>query len=190
MQNEEFTLSDIKARPSDASTDPPDDFNIDDSDILSSLRQSYDREHRHTEYANDNTSTNAMQGSPPQPATQSPAYKMLQSCRTLDEITPATDDFFSQFQASNAPTTNIPTVRTPFENSTLFTPPVDECIESELQSIERQQRRICNNYRRIAIMNFFININWRIVFRIIIIAAVVLGLLTIWKMRYIILVYH
>lgn len=187
LKNEGFTLFDIKVRLSNAATAPSDDFNIDDSAILSSLRQSYDREHRRVDRTNDNTSTNAMQVSPPQPATQSSTHIMPQTSRILDEVTPDTDDFFSQFQTSTAPATNIPTVEIPSKNNISLTSPVDDSIERELQSIERQQRRIRNNYRRLAIIHFFSNINWRIVFRIIIIAAVILGLLTIWKIRYIIL---
>ena len=187
LQSEGFTLSDIKTKTNNSNNNASDDFHIDDSDILSSLRRSYDREHRRADRTNDNASTTATPSGIGHPVSQSSTHTMPESSRASVEATLPTDDFFSQFQATTAPATSIPTVGVPSENSTHLVPPVDDGIESELQSIERQQRRIRNNYRRLAIMNFFSNINWRIIFRIIIIVAVILGLLTIWKMRYIIL---
>ncbi len=187
LQSEGFTLSDIKTNLSNSTNNASDDFHIDDSDILSSLRRSYDKEHRRADRTNDNVLTTATPHSIAHPASQGSTHTIPETRRTSVDVTPPTDDFFSQFQASTTPAANIPTVGAPSENSIPLIPPVDDGVESELQSIERQQRRIRNNYRRLAIMNFFSNINWRTVFRIIFIIAVVLGLLTIWKMRYIIL---
>lgn len=187
LQSEGFTLSDIKTKPNNSTNNGLDDFHIDDFDILSSLRRSYDKEHRHADRTNDNASTTATVNDISHPVSHDSTHTMPEISRTSVEGTPPTEDFFSQFQSSTTPATNIPTVGVPSESSTPVLPPVNDGIDSELQSIERQQRRIRNNYRRLAIMNFFSNINWRTVFRIIIIVAVVLGLLTIWKMRYIIL---
>lgn len=187
LQSEGFTLSDIQTKSNNSTNNASDDFHIDDSDILSSLRQSYDKEHRRADRTNDNTSTTETSNRIAHPFSQGSTHTTPETSRAVVEATQPTDDFFSQFQASTTPATSIPTVGVPSENSTPLVPPVDDGIENELQSIERQQRRIRNNYRRLAIMNFFSNISWRIVFRIIVIVAVVLGLLTIWKMRYIIL---
>lgn len=186
LQNEGFTLSDIKARQKKSISNSSDDFHIDDSDILLSLRQSYDKEHRRDNRTN-NVSTETSPNWINPPTSQGSTHTMPETSRTSVEVTSSTDDFFSQFQTSTTPTTNIPTIGSHSENSTSPTPPVDDGLESELQSIERQQRRIRNNYRRLAIMNFLSNINWRTVFRIIVIAAISLGLLTIWKIRYVIL---
>jgi hypothetical protein len=187
LQSEGFTLSDIQTKSNNSTNNASDDFHIDDSDILSSLRQSYDKEHRRADRTNYNTSTTETSNRIAHPVSQGSTHTMPETSRAVVEAAPPTDDFFSQFQASTTPVTSIPTVGVPSENSTPLVPPVDDGIENELQSIERQQRRIRNNYRRLAIMNFFSNINWRIVFRIIIAVAVVFGVLTIWKMRYIIL---
>ena len=187
LQSEGFTLSGIKAKTNNSTNNASDDFHIDDSDILSSLRRSYDKEHRRVDRTNDTASTTMTPNAIAHQASQDSTRTMPEASRTSVEAIPPSDDFFSQFQASTTPATCIPTVGVPSENNTPLVPTVEDGIESELQSIERQQRRIRNNYRRLAIMNFFSNINWRTVFRIIVIIAVVLGLLTIWKMRYIIL---
>ena len=187
LLNEGFTFSDIKTKPSNFTTDSSDDFHIDDSDILSSLRRLYNKEHRRVDCTNDNTSVKAASNSIAHPTSQGSTHTMPETDGTSVEVTPPTDDFFSQFQTSTTPAADIPTVGRASENRTILNPPVDDNWESELQSIERQQIRIRNNYRRLAIMNFFSNINWRVVFRIILVIAVTLGIWTIWKMRYVIL---
>lgn len=187
LQNEGFILSDIKTRPSNFTTNSSDNFYIDDSDILSSLRRSYDKEHRRVNCTNDNALAKAASKSITHPTSQGSTHTMPETDRTSVEVTPPTDDFFSQFQTSTTPAADIPTVGRASENRTIINPPVDDNLEGELHSIERQQIRIRNNYRRLAIMNFFSNINWRVVFRIILVIAVTLGIWTIWKMRYVIL---
>lgn len=187
LQSEGFTISDIKTKPNNATNNATDDFRIDDSDILSSLRRSYDKEHRRADRTNDNTSSTATPNAITPPAPQGSTHTMTETSRASVEATPPPDDFFSQFQASTITTTNIPTVGGPSENRTILSPPVDEGLGRELQSIEQQQRRIRNNYRRLAILNFFSSINWRVIFRIIFAIAVMFGLWTVWKMRYVLL---
>ena len=184
LQSEGFTLSDIKTVPNDPNTDSSDDFHIDDSDILSSLRQSYDKEHRRANRNNNNVTTSAEHNTIPDSILQSSPHAMPEISKTSVAVTPPTDDFFSQFQTSTTSPANIPTVGSPSENSIVPASSLDDEFESKLQSIERQQRRIRNNYRRLSILNFFSNVNWQTVFRIIALISIVLGLLAIWKMRY------
>lgn len=187
LQSEGFTLSNLQTKPNNSTYNASNDFHIDDSDILSSLRRSYDKEHRCADRTNDNPSTTVVSNIIAQPDSLDSINSMLENSKTSVEATPRADDFFSQFQVSPAPATSIPTIEVPSENSTSFVPLADDGIENELKSIEHQQRRIRNNYRQLAIINFLSNINWIIVFRIIVIIALVLGLLTIWKIRYVIL---
>lgn len=187
LQNEGFTLSDIKAKPISSTNNASDDFHIDDSDILSSLRRSYDKEHHRADRTNDNASTTATPNSIAHPASQDSTQTTPETSKTSVESTPPIDDFFSQFQATTTPATNIPTVGVPSESRQIVTPPVNEGLGRELQSIERQQRRIRRNYRRLAIINFISSINWRVIFRIIFAIVVMFGLWTLWKMRYVLL---
>ncbi len=134
-----------------------DSVSVEDSDIIASLRKSYHREHSQTE---------------PQPQRQSSS--------------PETDNnrgFFSQFQSSTTEE-DIPTV---VHTKGSVPSPGTGSIDSELQSMERLQQRIRNNYRRIALLNFISNIQWGAVFRILVIIGIIVCALTIWNMRYLII---
>ena len=108
-------------------------------------------------------------------------------------------DFFSQFQGSNAPGTDIPTVE-----STRHAPPQQEPnrrqsprqqpfrqqpdpYEAELRELERQQRRLDRQYRRAAFWDRLSSLRWGTVFRVVVFVLVVLAAIGLWNMRYTIL---
>ncbi len=186
LQSEGFTLFDTKERHDNAEPVASDSFSIDDSDILSSLRRSYEREHRRTDHTDDRNSGEP-QETTNQSASQGSAGTIPKNTSTQEEVRQDANDFFSQFQSSAAPSTSIPTVETPSETNSSFASPIDDDLERELQSIRRQQRRINSHYRRMSTINFIRNINWLVVFRLILVIAVVIGIITIWNMRYVIL---
>ena len=99
------------------------------------------------------------------------------------------DDFFSGAGTSSVPINNIPTV-TPRvgQSQTVSTPNNNpDPYERELQELERQRQREERRYRRREVLNFFANIRWRTIFRILLISAIILVGITIWNMRYVIL---
>ncbi len=187
LQNEGFTLSDTIATPNKATTDTSDDFHIDDSDILSSLRRSYDREHRRANQTNDTGSAGTPHRNNVQPTTQNSSQTMSQTRSGTREATSSPDDFFSQFQTSASPASNIPTIGTPSDNHTPATTTTGTGIGNDTRPETRRQRRARNSYRRLAIMNFLRNINWRIVFGVIVVIAVIVGLVVLWTMRFVII---
>lgn len=170
------------SKKSNESTDP---FVIDDSDIIASLRKSYHNEHVSNGQPHpqiQRTATNPDAVSTDNASSADQHYMGMELGDYTNE-----GGFFSQFQSSGV-IDEIPTVsQTPTSNQAITTTTQAPAIDEELRSIERQQRQIRNNYRRIAFLNFLTNIRWRTVFRIILIIGIVFCALTIWKMRYIIL---
>lgn len=63
----------------------------------------------------------------------------------------------------------------------------DEEYEHEMQRLKKQQRSIQRDYNRLAISNFFRNIQWRNVFRILFILGIIILAIVIWNMRYVII---
>ena len=54
-------------------------------------------------------------------------------------------------------------------------------------TLKKQQRSIQRDYNRLAISNFFRNIQWRNVFRILFILGIIILAIVIWNMRYVII---
>lgn len=187
LANEGFNLFDIEKRKRNTTTNLSDDFHIDDSDTLLMLRQAYDKEHRCIEHTNDGTSMNDVAKNNHHQTSQGANNTVLQTDSSSIEVNQTTEDFFSNLHSSTTSTTNIPTVGNTFENSASFSSLVGNNIDSELQSIERQRKRIKNMQRRNTIMNFFSNIDWGIIFRIIFVLILIILILTIWSLRYVIL---
>ncbi len=168
LQNAGFTVSDVTSNTGN-STGSSADFSINDSDILSSLRQSYDREHRRNTRPSDNVSS----------------YASHDNSTSYDN-TSVSDDFFSQFETSNAPSTSIPTVGSTYETRSTFTPPANYDSDNSSYTID-DERRWHNRNRGQAILNFLRYTNWHAVSRVFLVIAIVIGAAAIWHMRYVIL---
>lgn len=154
--------------------------NSDNSDIFASLRESYQREHEQSSHQPQNRSSNnppSQERIPPraQPADVQPALNSHDN-----------NDFFAHSQSQRT-IQSIPTIST---SSARNTAPVSRgCNTNESRSalIERQQRRIRNNYRRASLDSLFDRITWKTVLWIILILVIVACVVTVWKMRYVIL---
>ena len=117
---------------------------------------------------------------PPTPASKATAPSTTES---------PNDDFFSGAGTPSAPANNIPTVNPLAGQAQSFSVPNNnpDPYERELQELERQRQREERRYRRREVLNFFANIRWRTVFRILLIIAIIFAGITIWNMRYVIL---
>ena len=189
LKGENFTVFSPTKRQNEPKSQENNDFRIDDSDIFSSLRQSYENEHRRTKHQSKSSSDFFPTQGINQPTTQNSIPTVQQENKTPVSVAPSGGDFFSRFEqannpAANVPTVNVPTVERTHEQNRASYLPIEDDSEDELQTLRRQQRRIQNNYRRAAFADSLRNINWQLVFRIILIIAVVLAGWAIWRIRY------
>ena len=100
--------------------------------------------------------------------------------------------YFAQFTSDSSPyvpdveTSSTPPVISP-SLSHPTSPYHNEAYKHEMQRLEAQQRRIQRDYNRLAVSNFFRNIQWRYVFRFLLILGIIIIAIVIWRMRYIII---
>lgn len=118
------------------------------------------------------------------------AYEQEQARPTPEpEASPDNKDFFAQFQAPEH-ATPIPTVAATYQ-SPLEREPARRRqrnpYEAELRALERERRRIDRQARRASFWNRITGLHWGIIGRVVVIIAVVLAVLAIWRMRYMIL---
>lgn len=171
------------------------EVHIEDNDILSSIRSSYQTEHQNTHTSSRQTGNSAT-------ATQTTANRQTHETGTttqtagstpIDTAQPerATADlnthqgesgFFAQFTGSTQSVT-VPTGSQ--QPMTEVKEPND--YNRELQSLERQRRRLERSYRRGEFLDGLIHFNWGLFFRILFILGVIAAILFIWSMRYVIL---
>ena len=152
----------------------------DNSDIFASLRESYQREHEQSSQQPKNRSTN----NPPSQESIPPRAQEADVQPTLNSRD--NNDFFARSKSQRT-IQSIPTIS---NSSVRNTTPISRernTNESRSALIERQQRRIRNNYRRASLGNLFDRINWKTVLWIILILVIVACVVTVWKMRYVIL---
>lgn len=122
-----------------------------------------------------------------------PSGAHTSSPKSNDSISSSTEGgYFAQFtsdpssSSSEVVTSATPPVVSP--SSSNPTPTYhDEAYEREMQRLEEQQRHIQRDYNRLAVSNFFRNISWRNVFRILFVLGIIILAIVIWSMRYIII---
>lgn len=182
LKREGYSLANMDG--SKKNNESVDSFVIDDSDIIASLRQSYLNEHVSNAQSHPQHKQTAKKTSA---TSLDNAFSTNQNDVGVDSADDTNEGgFFSQFQSSDV-IDEIPTVsQIPTSNQATNTTP-DSAVDEELRSIERQQRRIRNNYRRIALLNFLSNIRWSSIFRVFLIIGIIICAVTTWRMRYVIL---
>lgn len=152
------------------------------SNIFEELQASYNSEHI-SDSSQENPSNN----------NKIPSEAHNSSPKANSSISSSTEGgYFAQFTSDSSPSvTEVETSSTPPIVSPSSSNPAptyhDEAYEREMQRLEAQQRRIQRDYNRLAVSNFFRNIRWRNVFRILFILGIIILAIVIWSMRYIII---
>ncbi len=154
------------------------------SNIFEELQASYNSEHISDNYSTQGHSTNNNN-------THSETH--TSSLNANGSSSSSTEGgYFAQFNSnSNSFVHEVELSSTP----PIISPPssdsasayYDEEYEHEMQRLKKQQRSIQRDYNRLAISNFFRNIQWRNVFRILFILGIIILAIVIWNMRYVII---
>lgn len=156
-----------------------DSFSVNDGDIISSLRQQYYREHL-TQNQPASTQEQNITTAP----TPTPAPVSVDRGNSHDETheNNSNGGYFSQFTSSSN-SEEIPTIAHSQPIPSSINTSSGSSYTNNNQALQRQQRRIRNNYRRATFMDFVSNIRWRTVFRVLAIVLVIILAIVIWNNR-------
>lgn len=188
LLNEGYTRRSILSKEQTAATQQQSapTFHIDDNDILGRLRSSYEAEHNQAGTAGSSSSGTRTADTRTSNAGTTREAPRPQTPPATETTEQNTTNFFAQFATPQPPQQQV-VVPTAPQQTVAQVKEQEENYNRELRALARERRRLERSYRRGEFFHALLHFNWRTLFRVLFVLAIVAAIIFVWNMRYVIL---